>query len=104
MSATAVETLPIMLASAGVDAEGRRARITLDGPGGARLRGRPGPGARRTVAADREPDVTLELDVVDVLPRRWPIGWPPTGSPTAPTGDADLARAIVDSLPALAVL
>src|SRR5262249_55004898 len=35
MSGAALDTLPFMLSAAGVDAGGRRARVTLTGPGGA---------------------------------------------------------------------
>ncbi len=100
MSATAVETLPILLAATGVEAEGRRARLTLVGPGGGTyevdlgLEGRP-------VAA--EPDVTLELDVVDFC-RGLADRLPAERTAYRARGDADLAVAIVASLPALAVL
>jgi uncharacterized protein (TIGR03083 family) len=106
MSATAVEALPIMLASAGTDAEGRRARITLEGPGGDVYLielGLAPDVSRSQGGAEREPDVALELDVVTFC-RALADRLAPERVPYRATGDAALARAIVDSLPALAVL
>ena len=103
MSATAVESIPILLASTGADAEGRRARITLDGPGGDIYLVDLGLTPDGAHVADRQPDVSLELDVVTFC-RALADRVAPDQVAYRASGDAVLARAIVDSLPALAVL
>ncbi len=100
MSATALETVPILLAAAGVDAEGRRGQITLTGPGGGTyeldlgLEGRPTPA---------EPEMVLELDVVDFC-RGLADRLPAADTRYGAQGDLDLAEALVAALPGLAIL
>ncbi len=105
MSATAVQLLPLLLATSGVDAQGRRARITLDGDGGATFD--LDLGLEPTSVADAPtaptPDLVLELDVVDFC-RSLADRLPPDELSYRATGDTDLAAALVAALPALAVL
>jgi uncharacterized protein (TIGR03083 family) len=100
MSHTAVETIPIMLSARGVDAEGRRARIVLTGAGGGSYDIALG---LADTAAGTEPDVEIELDVVDFCKA---VGDRLTAAEVdyRSGGDVDLAAGIVRSLPALAVL
>ena len=100
MSHTAVDTIPIMLSARGVDTEGRRARIVLTGAGGGSYDIALG-FADDTGPA--EPDVVVELDVVDFCKA---IGDRLTADELdyRATGDAELAAGIVGSLSALAVL
>jgi uncharacterized protein (TIGR03083 family) len=106
MSATAVETMPILLAASGITAEGRTARIVLDGPGGATYDvylGLEPAGGDDPGQAGHSPDVVLQLDVVDFC-RGLADRLAPADTPYRTTGDAELAAAMVASLPALAVL
>jgi len=100
MSHAAVETIPIMLSATGIDAEGRRARVVLTGDGGGRYDLALGLAG---AAADGEPDVELELDVVEfckaVGDRRTAADLTYRGA-----GDLELAAGIMRALPALAVL
>jgi uncharacterized protein (TIGR03083 family) len=107
MSATAVEGVPLLLAAAGVDAEGRTARLTLDGAGGAAydldLSLEPGPAAVSGATFGATPDVSLELDVVDFC-RSVADRLPADQLHHRVTGDRQLAAALVAALPGLAVL
>jgi uncharacterized protein (TIGR03083 family) len=101
MSATAVETIPLMLAAGGTAAEGRRARIELTGPGGGTYDIALGLEAEGD--ADAPPDVTLRVDVIDFCKA---IGdrLAPADLPHRTSGDLDLGAQVVAALPALAVL
>ncbi len=107
MSATAVETVPLLLAVAGVAAEGRRARLTLDGAGGATYDIDLGLEPRATSGPDTRPgptpDVALQLDVVDFC-RSLADRLPAEQLRYQVTGDTDLGAALVAALPGLAVL
>jgi uncharacterized protein (TIGR03083 family) len=100
MSSAVVETIPVMLAATGVDAEGRRARVVLTGPGGGAYDLDLG---LELPSASTEPDVIIELDVLDFC-RAIGDRLPPAETRHRVTGDATLAEGIVASLPALAVL
>ena len=100
MSSTAIETVPLMLAASGVDAEGRRARITLTGTGQGDfdvVLGLTG------VEPSVKPDVVIEIDAVDFCRAIADRLAPPELSYRV-TGDDVLAGDIVRALPVLAVL
>jgi uncharacterized protein (TIGR03083 family) len=100
MSQAAVETIPIMLSAHAVDGEGRRALIVLTGAGGGRYDIALG---LSDTAEGSEPDVEIELDVVEFCKA---VGDRLTAAEIdyRATGDVDLAAGIVRALPALAVL
>jgi uncharacterized protein (TIGR03083 family) len=100
MSSTVIETVPIMLAASGVDAEGRRARLLLTGSGEGRYDVDLGLTGAETGA---EPDVVIEIDAVDFCRAIGDRLAPPELSYRA-SGDTALADAVVGALPALAVL
>ena len=109
MSATAVETVPFLLAATGVTAEGRTARLTLtlDGAGGAAydidLSLEPSPAAGSGRQPRRHPRRVPRAGRGRLLPEP---GRPAPRRPVAlpVTGDRALAAALVSALPGLAVL
>ncbi len=106
MSATGVEAIPFLLAATGVAAEGRTARLILDGAGGAAydidLSLEPSPATVSGTHVDA-PDVSLELDLVDFC-RSLADRLPADELRYQVTGDRALAAALVSALPGLAVL
>jgi uncharacterized protein (TIGR03083 family) len=105
MSATAIQTIPFLLATAAVSAEGRRARITLEGAGGHTFHVDLGlePMAPSGAAHPDTADVAIELDVVDFC-RSLADRLPADHLRYRAAGDTELAAALVSSLPGLAVL
>jgi uncharacterized protein (TIGR03083 family) len=100
MSHAAVETIPIMLSAHGVEGEGHRAHIVLTGAGGGTYDIALG---FSDPAVGSEPDVEVEIDVVDFCRA---VGDRLTAAEIdyRAGGDVDLAVGIVRALPALAVL
>ena len=104
MSSAALDTVPFMLSAVGVDAEGRRARVTLSGPGGGTYDVALGLAEAGTPLPEgHAPDVVVRLDSIDFCKAVAERISPPDLVFEA-EGDLALADDLVRSLSALAVL
>jgi uncharacterized protein (TIGR03083 family) len=98
----AIGLVPHMLQARGVDVPGRVVRFRLEGPGADTWEiALPGGGVQPPGPTD--PDVEISVGTVDLC-RAVSARVPAAGLPYTSRGDTDLARRIIESLPALAVV